>query len=726
MSLPPKYCDYHFVNTITRWDEALPLGNGSMGALLWGPAQSIRISLDRTDLWDTTPFPGTSSPEFTYANLVRLARAQDMAQIRRIFDTPYANTTPTKLPAGRILLHLPQSEPVQSHLSLARAEAQLQVGTIKLDCFLHAREPIGLIRLNLRSEQMEFTIENPDYGSLTDAVTASAGSLKKLHYPPAEIHSQGGCQWFVQENEQMAYGIFAKVRPTADGTLLVFTVASSQDGVRWHQAALERLDFALEAGYDSLFTSHMQWWVDFWRKSALHLPDKDFEANWYRTNYFLASCSRKGCYPMPLQGVWTADDGCLPPWKGDYHHDLNTQLCYAHYLKANHLAEGECFLDYLWSMADCGRAFAKSFYGTEDGLCLPSVMSIDGQALGGWAMYALSPTNQIWLAWLFDRHYRYTGSREFLQTRAYPYLKETAQCLASLLEERDGFLYLPISSSPEIHDDNADSFLTPNSNYDLALLRWLIGRLAELAPELDEDGELWQKILGKLPPLAVSEQGVLLLSPDEAIQESHRHHSNLMAIYPLALLNGENPDDRRIMDASLLDLERRGTGLWCGYSFAWAAALYAVQGNGNAAARALSLFWSDFCSPNGFHLNGDYRGSGSSSLHYRPFTLEGNMAAADALQEMLLRCENGVLHLFPAIPEDWKEQSLSFTDFRAEGGVLVSARYRHGAVTSMNLKGTAEQTVRLRATDALLPLAQKYTWKQCQSMYLVPCRRFAL
>ena len=120
---------------------------------------------------------------------------------------------------------------------------------------------------------------------------------------------------------------------------------------------------------------------------------------------------------MSLQGVWTADDGALPPWKGDYHNDLNTQLSYAHFYKANHLEEGECFLDFLWNSMDAAKIFAEKFYGTE-GICLPGVMSIDGKALGGWPMYSLSPTQQIWLCQSFEEYYRYTGDLEFLEKKA--------------------------------------------------------------------------------------------------------------------------------------------------------------------------------------------------------------------------------------------------------------------------------------------------------------------
>jgi len=97
---------------------------------------------------------------------------------------------------------------------------------------------------------------------------------------------------------------------------------------------------------------------------------------------------------MPLQGVWTADNDKLPPWKGDYHHDTNTQLSYQAYLKANRLSEGENFLDYLWELKPQFEKVAREFYNV-DGLIIPGVSTIDGKPMGGWAQYSLSPTMSI-------------------------------------------------------------------------------------------------------------------------------------------------------------------------------------------------------------------------------------------------------------------------------------------------------------------------------------------
>lgn len=708
-SLPGKHCDLHFSSTVSRWDEAIPLGNGQIGALVWGPSEGLRFSLDRGDIWDTTPYAGVDSPEFTYSNMVKLAKEGRADEIRRIFDAPYNHPLPTKLPAGKLIFDLGQGCNVVSHLDLARAEAHITAGETELFCFLNAESGVGHIRLNKTPDAFSFRIENPPFsirgqGGQADAVTNSVetASLSLLAYEKAEICSEGDTRWFIQKiQDDFSYGVFATQKQTAFGTEIVFFVGSSQDGENWKEQTLKKLEAALATGYEQALAEHCSWWERFWQQSSVCLPEKLFEIQWYRTQYFLGCCSRKGCYPMPLQGLWTADDGALPPWKGDYHHDLNTELTYSSYLKANHLSEGECFLDFLWSMNDQAREFARQFYHA-DGICLPSTMTITGAPLGGWGMYSLSPTNQLWLCQLFERHYHFTGDRTFGEERAYPYLKETAAFILSLLEERDGFLYLPISSTPEVHDDEIESFVTPNSNYDLALMHYLFTALCRLSSELGKGEEShWQAILDKLPSLAVNEDHVLMLSPDESLQESHRHFSHAMSLYPLRLLRPEKTSDRKIMDATIRNLEKLGTEYWVGFSFTWMAELYALQNRGEAAAEKLRQFWLGICSQNGFCLNGDFHDKGLTSFKYRPFTLETNFCAADALQEMLLRSEDGRLELFPAVPDSWQDQPMAFQGFLAWDGVQVSAQQIGGRITHLLLEASRNTTVRLKLCNGL-------------------------
>ncbi|SEO89843.1 glycoside hydrolase N-terminal domain-containing protein [Paenibacillus sp. OV219] len=698
MSRPIKIpCRLHnlvFNQPINRWDEALPLGNGLTGCLVWGNGAPLCLSLDRGDLWDTRLVPEVQDEGFTYRNLIELVRNGDQQQITRRFSDFFSEyPNPTKLPAGRIEFHGPAAETMscEMHLREAMAEVTWEADgkSHRLETFLHAENGLGYIRISSGGgrDQLLFKLMAPVYTNSSDL---SPDSLALLDYPGAEYGSEDGLSWFLQRtSHELEYAIVVAECKTSERTTeWVYLVAANHDGDDWFERAKSKVRAAVQTGFDAAFPSHFSWWKRYWQKSEIMLPDFEMEQQWYLTNYLFGSCSRKGAPPMPLQGVWTADEGKLPPWKGDYHHDLNTELSYWHYLKANHLEEGESFLDFLWKLRPAAREFAQSYYET-DGINLPSVMTIDGKPLGGWPMYSLSPTNQIWQCHAFDQYWLYTGDREFLETKTYVYFKETALCILDLLVRGDdGKLKLPISSSPEIHDDSLDSWLTPNSNYDLALLRYLFARLTQMSELLGmtEDFECWSAASEVLPELAVDESG-FMLSPDERLLESHRHFSHAMAIYPLQTVDYHRSEaEKKIIDDTIARLEVLGKGMWVGYSFAWMAALYTRQGNGEAARYHLQQFWEHLCSPNGFHLNGDFRRTGLTQFHYRPFTLEGNMAAADALQEMLLQTNGGIIRPFAAVPNDWLEKGVEFQRFRGEMGILISAKAVGGRLDYVHLQ----------------------------------------
>lgn len=723
--------------SICRWDEGIPLGSGRCGCLCWGTAKELRFSLDRTDLWDRTQV-WKPSGEFTYEHMVRLALDGEEDEIRRIFDAPYYYPTPTKLPAGKIFLRFCGAgahDGVKSrlHMNSAHAHLQVQAGaqTWNVCAWIHALEHVGMIETDAPSDAFCAELCCPGFGGKgtekeraydKEARQITQGTLKDLHYDPAvyqtETYAGLLMESFSQEiTEDFSYGIVTAMQARPDKTRIAWKIVSSQDGEQWFFDGKRAVAEALLAEETRFFAEHAGWWRTYFEKSSISLPDCAMEQQWYLANYLFAGASRKGSAPMPLQGVWTADDGTLPPWKGDYHHDLNTELSYSHYLKANHLEEGESFLDFLWKLRDAGRTFAKEFYRA-DGCCLPGVMTIDGKPLGGWGMYSLSPTNQIWISRCFGEYYRYTGDRDFLKNRAYPYLRETGVFVRTLLRENEnGYLTLPISSSPEIHDDTIRAWFREPTNYDLALLRYLFSELEMLAKELGfSEAAQWAEIYRRLPSLALNEKHVLMLAPGESLEESHRHFSNAMAISPLEQLLYEE-EGKTVIDAVIRDYERLGTRNWVGYTFAWMAHLYAVAGDGEHAREMLSIFWNCFCGPNGFHLNGDYRAQGYSDFTYRPFTLEGNMFAADALQEMLFQMRGAQITLFPAAPEAWLEQGVAFDSLRGEKGMFCSARITQEKLTWKVEAGQAcTLTVRFRDAVWRRELQAKEVW--CEALDL--------
>ena len=494
-------------------------------------------------------------------------------------------------------------------------------------------------------------------------------------------------------------------RRTGDATLVATTVASTADGPDPVALGLERVASALATGYEAGLASHASWWRDFWAKSRVQLPEPDLLRHYHLVQYFYGAASRRGAPPLPLQGVWTADAGTLPPWKGDYHHDLNTQMTYMAYQTAGRWDEGLAFLDFLWDRLPTFRRFARDFFGTP-GANVPGVMTLAGAPLGGWAQYSLSPVHAGWLAHLFYLHWRHTGDDTFLRTRAYPWSAEIGESLAALLRPDDrGRLVLPTSSSPEIHDNSQRAWLKPNSNYDIAILRMLFVGLREMAAaqSLESDAERWARLADAVGPFHADPDGTLRINETEPFPESHRHFSNLMNLYPFNLTTVDGGDaDRRTIRASIAQYDRYGTRAWCGYSFTWMSALRARIGDAEAALRHLDIYAKAFVLRNGFHANGDQTRSGFSSFTYRPFTLEGNFLAAAAIHEMLLQSWSarpgsgdwGTIRLFPATP--WRWPDASFDDLRAEGGHRVSARRENHATTWFRIVAGRDGPLRIR------------------------------
>ncbi len=685
-SQPDESLNVKLAAPIRTWDEAVPLGNGLLGGLLWGETNLLRLSLDRGDLWDLRTPPEIREPGFTFQNMAKLVRERNEKEIGRLFDEPYNQPTPTKIPAGRLEILLDPSQSVERfELNLATAEGRAWFGNgQRCEAFFSATKPVALLRIT-GPEPKDIRLRLPGTGG--GETGPSSHAVAKLGYPSAQVGSEGRARWFMQETAgPLKYCVFVESRRLKDETLVAVTVTASSEGKDVLREARQLVSAALRQGYDDSLKPHAAWWAKFWAQSAVTIPEPDILRHYYLVRYFYGATSRRGAPPMPLQGVWTADAGSLPPWKGDYHNDLNTQMSYMGYQGAGHFEEGSSFLDFNWDLLPAYRRFARNFYGT-DGANVPGVMSLDGEPLTGWGQYSLSPTMGPWIGHLFYLHWRYTGDEKFLKTRAYPWCRELGICLTGLLKpDERGVLVLPLSSSPEIHDNRLSAWLKPNSNYDLACLKMLFMALGEMADACGKRGEAkdWRATAQALGDWHMNPGGALKLDANEDLAESHRHLSNLMGLYPFDLITVEDGErERQIIRASLDQWDRLGTKQWCGYSFSWMSALRARTGDGEAAVRNLDIFVQAFLLRNGFHANGDQTKSGFSSMTYRPFTLEGNMLAAAATHEMLLQSWHDTLRIFPAVP--WRWHDVVFENLRAEGGHRVSARRENNATTWLRI-----------------------------------------
>lgn len=671
-----KRIDYQVKGVITSWDEALAIGNGKIGSLIYGETD-LRIAVDRMDLWDDRTPPEVLEKGFTYKNMVKCAK-DNWAEHNRLFDDSYSHPYPTKLTAGAIII-----KGIVDGYAVFKLDSACALATViakkgefkffvskKSDCVV-AKIPKGC----------NFEIVLPKYFHKSE-------KERGLGYKNAEFVAEHGFTYYIQETTKgVKFGIIVFKKEYDGYDELYYTVYSGDGELA---DCKNRLRQTATQGFESLLVSHKRYWSRYYSASSVTLPDKEFQRIYNLGKYYFASTSQKGGYPMPLQGVWTADNDALPPWKGDYHADLNMQISYEHYQKAGNFDEGSALCEYLWKMRGVYRKFAKSFYGVE-GYMVPAVGTIKGVPLGGWPMYALYPANTIWLSKIFDEHYRYTGDETFFKNKAYPFLQGVAKAVKGLLIEVDGYLRFPLTSSPEMHDATPKSYLDSQSNFEIGLLRYLYRTMIEFAEKVGDDATEYKQIYAKLSPYAVNKDGSFRICATEDLTSTHRHFSHLLSITPLHEFSPMA--DKTQIRVNIDKLVELGTGYWTGFSFVEMADLCAYAGEGNMAYHFLYCFVDGICSPNGFHLNGDYKDYGYNCYKYRPFTLEANMSYLKAVQNMLLRTDGGSIEVFPAVTDRW--QDASFKNLRAQGNIKISGVRKGGKTQSFTIKTEKQTAIKL-------------------------------
>ncbi|MFT3946023.1 MAG: glycoside hydrolase N-terminal domain-containing protein [Agriterribacter sp.] len=689
-SQPLPEHNLQFKNLAHRWDEAIPLGNGMLGALIWQKDDKLRLSLDRADLWDERKALDLSKFNFKWVEEQVLKK--DYAPVQKSGDHPYDNLPyPTKLPAAAMEFNMSGLGKVVSNV----LDIKTALNTVKFEngvvfnCYIHAVQHAGYFGFEnlpasstpdiIKTLLPQLVVHNYNSGkTVAQQDDSHAGEgLEKLGYAKGTVTNKGNTILYHQPTYN---GHFYEVKITWQkfpGNKLIGGWVIEKDKAAFIQP------FNASSKEPTGWNKHVAWWDAFWNKSSLRLPDPIIEKQYYLEMYKLGSVARKGAPAITLQAVWTADNGSLPPWKGDFHNDLNTQLSYWPTYTANRLAEGATFTDWLWKIRSKNLQYTRQYFGV-DGLNVPGVVTLNGDPMGGWIQYSLSPTVVAWCAQHFYWQWKYSMDDAFLKERAYPYLHEAANYLENITREKDGVRTLPLSSSPEYNNNRIDAWFLQWSNFDLSLAKYLFTVAAEVATAMGKNKEAkhWNNILKQLPGYEVNETG-FTVAPGQNLNESHRHMSQYMAIYPLALLDVNNPADKAIIENSLKRLEEKGTREWCGYSFSWMASLYARAYKADSAVKQLKIFASNFCSINSFHLNGDQKGGEYSNFTYRPFTLEGNFAFAQGVHELLLQSRNGYIEVFPAVPRSWNE--VSFTGLRAEGAFLISAKKENGVPTTVKV-----------------------------------------
>jgi len=661
--------------------------------MVWGDGDPLAFTLDHADLWDLRSNDDyKAQPDFSYAGLVRLADEGRFEEVDEVFEQRQRRDNPvgpTKVSIGRAELRLGDVKGYECRLELGsacvRGTIETENGKLEFECFVHRERNVLCVRVEPCAA---------DSGLSLVPLADMNDSLVTLGHPQPQATDEGELRVLTQSIPE---GPSYAVAWSCCGPDFFLAVESGSSPDEAAQAARETWTQAVADGVERLRDEHVKGWEDFWAGSAVYLPEERVEFLWYYGLYLLASSARRGSLPPGLQGVW-AMDGVLPPWRGDYHADMNVQETFWPACASGHLDLLDCWCDFMRECMPRAQEETRRFFGTE-GTFWTCAFLPQYTIVPGWHMVQLAWSHSGWLAWLVWLRWRHSVDVEWLAETGYPLVAEIFRFYrANLREEADGCLHIPISSSPEYADNRAEGWCK-DPNMDIALIRRCCDWVVEMEEALGQHelSAAAEDVRRKLVPYHLTDDKVLCLWADKPLDESHRHPSHLMPIHPAMDLTIDDGDEARaIINASLEQFFSLGQYRWAGHTYAQMASFAAVIGRAEFAYDCLLHLSEYWLGPNGLHFNRDMRQTGTTQFRGQDlqFTMEANCGIAAGISDMLVQGWKDIVRVFPAVPEHWRD--VAFRDLLTEGAFRVSALRRNGRTAWVQIRATVPRLLQLK------------------------------
>lgn len=712
------------------WTEALPLGNGRLGAMIFGGVARERLQLNEDTLYAGGPYD-PSNPEALAAlprvreliNAGRYGEAQALAD-EKLMGRPLR--MPSYQTVGDLILTFGASSLATGYrreLDLDGALSTVQFVqdgvTFTRETFASAEDQVIVLRLGAsRPGALRFqaSFETPMPGQASSAGdmlvlsgtnTSQQGIAAALRYEArVKVIPEGG-ELRARDGEIAVDG--------ADAALLLISVATNFrrfDDVGGDPEALNRTRLAAAAAkrYPQLLAAHQASHrspfralsLDLGRTPAADLPTDERIRNSQKNDdpqlatlyfqyarYLLISCSRSGTQPANLQGLW--NDKLSAPWGSKYTININTEMNYWPAEPA-HLPEFvEPLVAMIKDLAVTGSRTARVNYGARGWVAHHNTDLWRATAPIDGAKYGLWPTGGAWLCKHLWDHYDYGRDRAFLAD-VYPVMKGAAEFfLDTLVPDASGqFLVTSPSMSPE-NNHQPDVSICAGPAMDRQILRDLFTNCLSAAQVLGVDAEFraaCARTRAKLPPDRIGKAGQLqewMEDWDMQVPEpQHRHVSHLYALYP-----GDQITVRRTPElaaAARKSLELRGD-LSTGWAIAWRINLWARLREAEHTHGVIKLLLDPSRTyPNMFDA-------------HPPFQIDGNFGGAAGICEMLLQCIDGEIELLPALPKAWATGAIR--GLRARGGFGIDMSWRDGRLERAIVRASVRGEARLRYGDQM-------------------------
>jgi alpha-L-fucosidase 2 len=721
-----------------NWNEALPIGNGRLGAMVFGGVAEANIQLNEETVWSGGP-NNNIKPAMREAipgiRQLLFEKKYDEAQVaanKSMQEKP--NNGMAYQPVGNLLINFPGHENYREYtrtldISQAVASVKYKVGNVGFKREIFSSFPDQVIVMRLTADaagkiNCRLRMNSPQ----KHAVNTTTNKDLVLSGISGDLEGQTGQVKFSARVRVKTTGGASTVTDTsiviknADAALVFISIGTnfkSYNDLSGNEAeeATRRLDAAALKAYSRLLPAHVAAYRRYFDRVQLSLGVTDSVKNptdvrirdfkkgndpqlaalcFQFGRYLLISSSQPGGQPPTLQGIW--NDRVRPPWDSKYTININTEMNYWP-TEVTNLSE---LIAPLTSMVEdlsvTGRQSAQQIYGARGWMLHHNtdLWRITGPVDG--AFSGLWPTGGAWLCQPLWKHYMFTGNEQYLR-KIYPFIKEAATYFVDELQKdpERGWLVVSPSTSPENAYRKGVS-VTAGATMDNQIIFDLFSEVIKASRILGRDAlfaDTLQRMRDQLPPMQIGQYGQLQewIGDWDDSSSRHRHVSHLYGLYPSGQISPFRTP--QLFEAAKKSLVYRGDES-TGWSMAWKINLWARLLDGNHVLKLIGDQLKPAIGADGKRTGGTYPNMLDA---HPPFQIDGNFGFTSGVAEMLVQSHDGFIFVLPALPDSWANGSVK--GLLARGGFKVDAAWRNGKLSKLTVYSAMGGNCRLRVYNRL-------------------------